>query len=70
VSKMYGRMRNLIDDKYFGFIIGDDGETYFCHGNELQKNGIAAPPQAGSRFSFDVEESARGFRAVNIQVEA
>jgi cold shock CspA family protein len=52
------------------FFIGDDGETYFAHGNELQKSGINVLPPAGSRFSFDVEQNSKGFRALNIEVEA
>jgi cold shock CspA family protein len=68
--RTYGRLRNFIDDRFFGFILGDNGETFFCHGNELQKNGIAVPPPAGTRFSFDVEQNARGYRAINIEVEA
>ena len=68
--RTYGQLRNFIEDRYFGFIIGDDSETYFCHGNELQKNGIAVPPPSGTRFSFDVQENARGFRAIDIAVEA
>ncbi len=68
--RTYGRLRNFLEDKYFGFFIGDDGETYFVHGNEMQKSGIMVPPPAGSRFSFDVEQNSKGYRAVNIAVEA
>jgi cold shock CspA family protein len=68
--RTYGRLRNFIEDKYLGFFIGDDGETYFAHGNELQKSGINVLPPAGSRFSFDVEQNSKGFRALNIEVEA
>jgi cold shock CspA family protein len=66
---MYGQLR-IIEDKFFGFFIGDDGETYFCHGNEMQKSQINVPPPARTRFSFAVEQNAKGFRAVNIEVEA
>jgi cold shock CspA family protein len=66
--RTYGRLRNFLEDKYFGFFIGDDGETYFCHGNELARSGINVPPPAGSRFSFDVETNNKGFRAVNISI--
>ena len=68
--RTYGRLRNFIEDKYFGFFTGDDGETYFAHRNELSKSGIMVPPPAGTYFSFDVEENAKGFRAINIAVEA
>jgi cold shock CspA family protein len=70
VQRTYGRLRNFVDDKYFGFLIGDDGETYFVHGNELAKSGINVPPQAGSRFSFDAEKTEKGFRAANVELEA
>jgi cold shock CspA family protein len=67
--RTYGKLQNFIEDKFFGFILDDAGQLYFIHGNELQKSGITVPPPAGCRFSFDVTQSNKGLRAVNIAVE-
>ena len=65
--RVFGTIRNFLEDKLFGFIIGDDGQQYFIHGNELMRCGLKVPPDKGQRHSFDTETNAKGFRAVRLE---
>lgn len=33
---MYGKVTKFIHNRNFGFIYGEDGNTYFIHGSELK----------------------------------
>ena len=50
--------------KHFGFIIGNDGNTYFVHASGL-KEGISITE--GDKVSFDVVEGDRGPKAENVE---
>jgi cold shock CspA family protein len=66
--KTYATFSNFLEERYFGFANGDDGERYFIHGNEFAKAGINVPPPVGTRLAFDVVSRPQGFRGVNVEV--
>jgi CspA family cold shock protein len=63
---MTGTIKTLVVDKNFGFITPEDGskDTFF-HASAL--SGITfAELQQGDKVSYDVEESEKGPRAINV----
>jgi hypothetical protein len=60
-------LRNFVEDKFFGFFLGDDAQVYFAYGNEFMKVGLTTPPKAGLKCSFEVETAPKGFRAGFLQ---
>lgn len=53
-------------DRGFGFLIGQDGGSYFCH-----VTGLRSPLRelrADQEVSFEAEMTARGPRAVDVSV--
>lgn len=63
---MKGTVKTLIADKHFGFITPEDGsKDVFFHESGLQ--GVQFMElKAGDAVSFDVEQSEKGPRAVNV----
>ena len=64
---MTGKIKRLTD-KGFGFITPDDnsGKDVFFHSSALQ--GVEYNDlQEGDAVSFDVEDSEKGPRAINVQ---
>jgi CspA family cold shock protein len=63
---MKGTIKTLITEKNFGFITPDSGEKdMFFHATGLQ--GVEYSQLAvGDKVSFDVEDSEKGPRAVNV----
>lgn len=63
---MKGTIKTLVAEKHFGFITPEDGsKDVFFH--ETGLNGIQfADLKAGDMVSFDVEESDKGPRAINV----
>lgn len=54
-------------DKKFGVIIASDGKEYFFHiSGVLMKN---PPPMEGEKVEFEVADSPKGPRAVNVTVK-
>lgn len=51
-------------DEGYGFIDAD-GDTYFCHWSQLPGDGFKSLVR-GEMVQFDVEDSDRGPRAVNV----
>ncbi len=56
--KFFNRSRN------YGFINGDDGKSYFVHGDALKK-GVEI--NEGDRVSFKSEEGDRGPKAEEVK---
>lgn len=61
-----GTIKKLVVDRGFGFISAEDGKDYFFH-----RDGLVAPLvferlSDGERVSFEVQESPRGPRAVQV----
>lgn len=63
---MKGTIKTVIFDKHFGFITPEDGsKDVFFHESGLQ--GLQfAEVKVGDTVSFDVEQSEKGPRAVNV----
>lgn len=56
--KFFNRTKN------YGFIIGDDGKTYFVHGTGL-KDGVQI--DEGDRVSFTGSEGDKGPKAEDVE---
>jgi len=62
---MEGTVKFFADQKGFGFITPDDGsKDVFVHGS-----ACAQPITEGDNVSFEVEESDRGPKAMNVQIK-
>ncbi len=66
---MKGTIKTLIAEKNFGFITPEEsGKDIFFHATSL--NGVEYSQLAvGDKISFDVEESEKGPRAINVTRE-
>lgn len=66
-SIVNGIVKNFNKEKGFGFITNNDGKDIFFHYSELQVEGFKTiDPQ--TEVNFDVVETEKGLRAVNITV--
>ena len=63
---MKGTVKFFNRSKGYGFVTGDDGKEYFVHISGL-KEGVFI--NENDTVSFDVEESDRGLKAVNVEKE-
>ena len=63
---MKGTVKFFNRTKNFGFITGEDGKDYFVHGSNVNDN---ASLNENDSVSFDVEDSERGPKAVNVSKE-
>ncbi len=59
---MNGKVKFFNQKKGFGFIAADDGKEYFVHSSGL-KDAI----KDSDMVEFDIEQSDRGPRAVNVK---
>ena len=61
-----GTVKFWDNSRGFGFIVPDDGgKDVFVHVSAV-KAARMQPPQEGDRIAFDVESSAKGFKAINL----
>ena len=65
---MRGTVKNFNKEKGYGFIKTDEGKDLFFHYSELQMDGFKTV-NAGQTVEFEVIETEKGLRAVNIKVE-
>lgn len=64
---MIGTIKNLVQDRGFGFIRdAASGQDYFFHRSECT-NGDFSMMKVGDSVHFDAEVSKKGPRAVNVQ---
>lgn len=66
-SSMNGIVKNFNQEKGFGFINTEDGKDIFFHYSELQMEGFKTITPA-QEVEFDVVETEKGLRAVNIRL--
>ena len=63
---MTGKVKMFNKEKGFGFITTDEGKDVFFHYSAIQVDGYKTA-EAEERVEFEVEESERGPRAINIK---
>lgn len=51
----------------YGFIVANDGETYFCHWSNILKDGFKAL-EVDDMVEFNPEAGAKGLVAINVSV--
>ena len=64
---MLGKVKNFNNEKGYGFIKTEEGKDLFFHYSELQMEGFKSVT-AGDKVEFEVIETEKGLRAVNIKV--
>ena len=65
---MKGKIKKLISDRGFGFIIAEDGKEIFFHRTALAGGGFDSLVE-GAGVEFDLESGPKGPSAVNVRVE-
>ena len=63
---MKGTVKMFNADKGFGFIHAEDGKDVFFHYSSLLMDAFKTANQ-GEKVEFDVEETEKGPRAINIK---
>lgn len=63
---MKGVLKKWFDTKGYGFVEGEDGETYFLHHSKIM-NGEPIPI-AGDKIKFDSIITKKGKQASNLMV--
>lgn len=62
-----GTVKKVIADRGFGFITAEDGKDYFFHRDGLQASLDFDRLIGGERVEFDVQQSPKGPRAINVR---
>ena len=65
-----GTIKKVVADRGFGFITAEDGKDYFFHRNGLQLSLDFDRLQGGEQVEFEVQQSPKGPRAVNVREAA
>jgi len=60
-----GTVKWFSDQKGFGFITSEDGSDVFVHHTSIQSTGFKSLAE-GDKVSFDVQQDAKGLKAVNV----
>ena len=64
---VFRTIKKVVADRGFGFITAEDGKDYFFHRNGLELSLDFDRLNGGERVSFDVQQSPKGPRAVNVR---
>ena len=62
-----GKIKKLVSDRGFGFILDADGKELFFHRSNLTGTTFESLV-VDEDVEFDVEESPKGIRAVNVSI--
>lgn len=62
-----GKIKRLVSDRGFGFISDTDGKDVFFHQSSLVEVDFNDLRQ-NQEVQFDVEETEKGTRAVNVRI--
>jgi len=66
---MQGTIKRVVRDRGFGFILTSDGQEVFFHRNGLQ-GMVFENLKEGVTMEFEVEQGAKGPRAINVRPSA
>ena len=66
-ERMTGSIARFYPDKGFGFVRVVGRDDVFVHAADLQDKG-AGPLAPGVMVAFDLNETARGPRAINVEI--
>jgi len=66
-ENLKGKIKTLIRNRGFGFIIAEDGKEIFCHRSALEGVEFEALEE-GNSVEFDLESGPKGPRAVNVKI--
>jgi cold shock protein len=61
-----GTVKWFNDDKGFGFISAEDGNDYFAHFSQINKEGFKTL-QEGAEVTFEITQGDKGPQAANIE---
>lgn len=64
---MTGTVKWFNSEKGYGFITAEDGQDYFAHFSQIQKDGYKSLDE-GDNVEFDISEGDRGPQATYIEV--
>jgi CspA family cold shock protein len=64
---MTGTVKNVVPEKGFGFITGDDKKDYFFHCSEA-KGDFATAYTIGAKVEFEATQGKKGPRAIAVQL--
>ena len=64
---MRGKVKNFNKEKGYGFIKTEEGKDVFFHYSELKMEGFKTV-EANKTVEFEIIETEKGLRAVNIAV--
>jgi len=64
---MLGKVKRFNNEKGYGFIKTENGKDLFFHYSELQMEGYKTV-ETGQSVEFEVIETEKGLRAVNIRI--
>ncbi|PIQ89750.1 MAG: cold-shock protein [Candidatus Omnitrophica bacterium CG11_big_fil_rev_8_21_14_0_20_42_13] len=64
-----GKIKKVVRDRGFGFIVDTDGRELFFHRNSLAGTNFDALTD-GQLVEFEVQKSPKGLSAVNVKVTA
>lgn len=62
-----GTIKKLVSDKFFGFIVPDAGDKDLFFHKDALVDVRFEDLREGDKVSFDVEDSPKGPRAVNVK---
>ena len=61
-----GTVKWFNDDKGYGFISAEDGNDYFAHFSQINREGFKSLKE-GEEVTFEITEGAKGPQASNIE---
>lgn len=64
---MIGTVKKAVTDKGYAFLLGEDGQDYFCHYSALQGCTIN-DMKLGQTVQFQVGDSPKGPRAEQVSL--
>lgn len=67
MEKIQGTVKTFNSTKGYGFIVGNDGNSYFFHYSSLNVEGYKTI-KVGAKVSFSKNSTEKGLRAEDISI--